>query len=64
MNPTRVPEVPDEGAVWSAQDTTPSAIEEALRDLLIKQYARNGDTRPHVCSTWSWSWIASGAARS
>ena len=46
MNPTRVPEVPDEGAVWSAQDTTPSAIEEALRDLLIKQYARNRGHAP------------------
>ena len=46
MAPTLVPEVPDEGAVWSAQDTTPSAIEEALRDLLIKQYARNQGHAP------------------
>ena len=36
-----VPEVPDEGAVWSAQDTTPSAIEEALRKLLQQQHARD-----------------------
>jgi len=36
-----VPEVPDEGAVWSAQDTTPGAIEEALRDLLQQQHARD-----------------------
>ena len=35
------PEVPDAGAVWSAQDTTPSAIEEALRDLLQQQHARD-----------------------
>ncbi len=41
MAPKVVPEVPDEGAVWSAQDTTPGAIDEALRDLLTKQYARD-----------------------
>lgn len=35
------PEVPDEGAVWSAQDTTPGAIDEALRDLLQQQHARD-----------------------
>jgi glucose-6-phosphate dehydrogenase assembly protein OpcA len=34
------PEVPDAGAVWSAQDTTPSEIEEALRQLLQEQHAR------------------------
>ena len=28
----------DAGAVWSAQDTTPGAIEEALRELLRQQY--------------------------
>ncbi len=28
----------ESGAVWSAQDTTPSAIEEALRDLLKQRY--------------------------
>ena len=65
MTPTLVPEVPDEGAVWSAQDTTPSAIEAALRELLIEQLrAQAGPTRPRGCSTWSWSWTASGAARS
>src|SRR5688572_5108393 len=35
------PEVPDDGAVWGAQDTTPSEIEEALRVLLQKQHARD-----------------------
>jgi glucose-6-phosphate dehydrogenase assembly protein OpcA len=35
------PQVPDEGAVWAAQDTTPSEIEEALRELLQKQHARD-----------------------
>ncbi len=32
--------MPDEG-VWSAQDTTPSAIEAALRDLLKEQHAKS-----------------------
>ena len=36
-----VPEVPDEGAVWSEEDTTPSAIDEALRKLLQQQHARD-----------------------
>jgi glucose-6-phosphate dehydrogenase assembly protein OpcA len=36
-----MPEVPDEGAVWSEEDTTPGAIEEALRDLLQQQHARD-----------------------
>jgi glucose-6-phosphate dehydrogenase assembly protein OpcA len=40
MTPKVVPEVPDEGAVWSAQDTTPAEIEEALRTLLQQQHAR------------------------
>ena len=35
------PEVPGEGAVWSAQDTTPGAIDEALRELLQQQHARD-----------------------
>jgi glucose-6-phosphate dehydrogenase assembly protein OpcA len=35
------PEVPDEGAVWSAEDTTPGDIEEALRTLLQQQHARD-----------------------
>jgi glucose-6-phosphate dehydrogenase assembly protein OpcA len=39
--PKVVPEVPDEGAVWSAQDTTPGAIDEALRELLKQQHARD-----------------------
>jgi hypothetical protein len=33
--------VTDAGGVWSEQDTTPSAIEAALRDLLNEQYARD-----------------------
>ena len=40
------PEVPDAGAVWSGQDTTPAAIEEALRDLLQQQYARDHSHAP------------------
>ena len=39
--PKVAPEVPDEGAVWSAQDTTPGAIDEALRCLLQEQHARD-----------------------
>jgi glucose-6-phosphate dehydrogenase assembly protein OpcA len=35
------PEVPDAGAVWSAENTTPSDIEEALRHLLQQQHARD-----------------------
>jgi glucose-6-phosphate dehydrogenase assembly protein OpcA len=46
MAPKVMPEVPDEGAVWSAQDTTPSEIDEALRDLLCKQYARDQGHAP------------------
>jgi glucose-6-phosphate dehydrogenase assembly protein OpcA len=46
MAPKLAPEVPDEGAVWSAQDTTPSAIDEALRDLLTKQHARDQSHSP------------------
>src|SRR5918992_3489970 len=34
-------EVPDPAAVWSAQDTTPGAVEEALRHLLQEQHARD-----------------------
>src|SRR5687767_1028864 len=40
------PEVPGEGAVWSAEDTTPAAIEEALRGLLQRQYAEDGAHAP------------------
>jgi glucose-6-phosphate dehydrogenase assembly protein OpcA len=36
-----VPEVPDEGAVWSEEDTTPAAIDDALRTLLQQQHARD-----------------------
>jgi glucose-6-phosphate dehydrogenase assembly protein OpcA len=39
--PKLAPEVPDEGAVWSAQDTTPGEIEEELRNLLQQQHARD-----------------------
>jgi glucose-6-phosphate dehydrogenase assembly protein OpcA len=41
-----VREVPDTGAVWSAQDTTPGEIEEALRHILQEQYARDGAVAP------------------
>jgi len=40
------PEVPDAAAQWSAEDTTPSDIEEALRHLLQEQYARDGAHAP------------------
>src|SRR5829696_6863135 len=41
-----VPEVPDRGAVWSAEDTTPGDIEEALRHLLQHQHERDGAAAP------------------
>ncbi|HZB07418.1 MAG TPA: glucose-6-phosphate dehydrogenase assembly protein OpcA, partial [Thermoleophilaceae bacterium] len=40
------PEVPHAGAVWSESDTTPSAIEEALRSLLQQQFARDHSHAP------------------
>lgn len=33
-------------AVWSAQDTTPDAIESALRDLLVERHAENESSAP------------------
>ena len=42
------PEVPDAGAVWSAENTTPSDIEEALRHLLQQQHARDGAHAPRA----------------
>ena len=57
--------VTDAGGIWSEPDTTPGAIEAALRQLLQEQYARDDARAPRrACSTWSsWS-TASGAARS
>jgi glucose-6-phosphate dehydrogenase assembly protein OpcA len=46
MAPKVVPEVPDQGAVWSAQDTTPGEIDKALRDLLCRQYVRDQSHAP------------------
>jgi glucose-6-phosphate dehydrogenase assembly protein OpcA len=46
MAPKVMPEVPDQGAVWSAQDTTPSEIDEALRELLCNQHARDQSHAP------------------
>jgi glucose-6-phosphate dehydrogenase assembly protein OpcA len=40
------PELPDAAAQWSAEDTTPSDVEEALRHLLQEQYARDGAHAP------------------
>jgi len=40
------PELPDEGAGWGAEDTTPADIEEALRHLLQAQHARDGAHAP------------------
>jgi hypothetical protein len=36
----------DAEAVWSEEDTTPSAVDAALRTLLIEQHARNEDYAP------------------
>ncbi len=36
----------DAGGIWSEQDTTPGAIEAALRGLLQEQYARDGACSP------------------
>jgi glucose-6-phosphate dehydrogenase assembly protein OpcA len=44
--PGTASEVPDAGAVWSAEDTTPADIEEALRHLLQEQHARDGAHAP------------------
>lgn len=33
-------------SVWSAGDTTPEAIERALRELLVERYAQNPDASP------------------
>jgi glucose-6-phosphate dehydrogenase assembly protein OpcA len=44
--PKVAPEVPDAGAVWYAEDTTPSDVEEALRHLLQEQHARSGAHAP------------------
>jgi glucose-6-phosphate dehydrogenase assembly protein OpcA len=44
--PKVAPEVPNAGAVWAEQDTTPGAIEEALRSLLQQQYARDNAHAP------------------
>jgi glucose-6-phosphate dehydrogenase assembly protein OpcA len=40
------PEIPDAGAVWSAQDATPNDIDEALRRLLQEQHARDNAHAP------------------
>jgi hypothetical protein len=40
------PEVSDADGVWSAENTTPSEIEEALRHLLQQQHARHGAHAP------------------
>ena len=39
-------EVPDAGAVWSAQDCAPGDVEEALRRLLYEQHARDDAHAP------------------
>jgi glucose-6-phosphate dehydrogenase assembly protein OpcA len=38
--------VTDAGGIWSEQDTTPGAIEAAIRQLLQEQYARDGACSP------------------
>jgi glucose-6-phosphate dehydrogenase assembly protein OpcA len=38
--------VTDTGGIWSEQDTTPGAIEAAIRQLLQEQYARDGSCAP------------------
>ena len=42
------PEVPDAGAVWSAENTTPSDIEEALRHLLQRSTPRRAHAPARV----------------
>jgi glucose-6-phosphate dehydrogenase assembly protein OpcA len=44
--PGTASEVPDAGAVWSAEGTTPADVEEALRHLLQEQHARDGAHAP------------------
>jgi glucose-6-phosphate dehydrogenase assembly protein OpcA len=36
----------DAGGIWSEQDTTPGAVEAAIRQLLQEQYARDGSCAP------------------
>ncbi len=36
----------DAGAVWSAEDTSPGDVEEALRNLLKEQYERDRGCAP------------------
>jgi hypothetical protein len=38
--------VTDTSGIWSEQDTTPGAIEAAIRQLLQEQYARDGACAP------------------
>jgi glucose-6-phosphate dehydrogenase assembly protein OpcA len=38
--------VTDAGGIWSEQDTTPGAIESAIRQLLQEQYARDASCAP------------------
>jgi glucose-6-phosphate dehydrogenase assembly protein OpcA len=38
--------VTDAGGIWSEQDTTPGAIDSAIRQLLQEQYAREGACSP------------------
>jgi glucose-6-phosphate dehydrogenase assembly protein OpcA len=38
--------VTDAGGIWSEQDTTPGAIEAAIRQLLQEQYSRDGACSP------------------
>ena len=44
--PGTASDVPDAAAVWSAEDTAPGDIEEALRHLLQEQHARDGAHAP------------------
>jgi len=40
------PQVPDNRAVWAAEDTAPAEIDEALRRLLQQEHARDGAHTP------------------
>jgi glucose-6-phosphate dehydrogenase assembly protein OpcA len=44
--PRTAPEVPDAAATWSAENTTPSDVEEALRHLLQEEHARDDAHAP------------------
>ena len=57
-------EVPDAAASGRREDTAPGTSRRRCATCSSNSTRATGRTRPHGCSTWSWSWTASGAARS